>query len=291
MGSIIGAGCLLQTCGRANLSPVCLPTLRCSEYAATIQRFVETRRAYEWGLVCQALAGAMRHVLQVCLQQQHSTARQLPLASVYGSPWLTRLRMQCNSYAAVYCIHAYPCLTCMLRLLCACPLQDWELMVAQLEHQLRSGKLTLQALWYYVQPPLSGAGAVLAAALDGAALRRMAAHNWLLFPLSYIAVVKAVPALFKPLLSELPPLCAALKLVASLAAETSSGRLRGAALLDLLHARCAAAMGDGAAHRLALRLLRAAAEPYFSMLERWLCEGTVDDPYAEFMVQEDAVSE
>jgi len=30
-------------------------------------------------------------------------------------------------------------------------------MVAQLEHQLRSNKLTLQALWYYVQPPLSGA--------------------------------------------------------------------------------------------------------------------------------------
>lgn len=37
----------------------------CSEYVATIQRFVETRRAYEWGLVAQALAGAMRHVLQV----------------------------------------------------------------------------------------------------------------------------------------------------------------------------------------------------------------------------------
>jgi gamma-tubulin complex component 2 len=68
-----------------------------SEYAAVIQRFVETRRRYAWGLVCQALAGAMRHVLQ-----------------------------------------------------------DWHLMVAQLEHQLRSGKLTLHALWYYVQPPMSG---------------------------------------------------------------------------------------------------------------------------------------
>lgn len=83
---------------------------------------------------------------------------------------------------------------------------------------------------------------------------------------------------------------AALKLVASLAAEASAGQLRGAPLLDLLHARCAAAMGDAAAHRLAHRLLRAAAEPYFSMLERWLCEGAVDDPYAEFMVQADAVS-
>ncbi|KAL4425465.1 hypothetical protein ABPG75_009481 [Micractinium tetrahymenae] len=158
---------LQEMAGR--MLPIC-------EYVATIQRFVETRRAYEWGLVCQALAGAMRHVLQ-----------------------------------------------------------DWELMVAQLEHQLRSSKLTLQALWYYVQPPLS-----------------------------------------------------ALKLVASLAADASARRLRGAALLDALHARCSACMGDAAAHRLALRLLRAAAEPYFAMLERWLGEGEVDDPYGEFMVQEDA---
>lgn len=34
---------------------------------------------------------------------------------------------------------------------------------------------------------------------------------------------------------------------------------------------------------------RAAAEPYFAMLERWLGVGLVDDPYQEFMVQEDKV--
>lgn len=78
--------------------------------------------------------------------------------------------------------------------------------------------------------------------------------------------------------------------MASLAADASARRLRGAALLDALHAQCSACMGDVAAHRLALRLLRAAAEPYFAMLARWLGEGEVDDPYGEFMVQEDAVS-
>ena len=55
-----------------------------------------------------------------------------------------------------------------------------------------------------------------------------------------------------------PPMLA-LRLVASLAAEASAGRLRGAALLDLLHSRCAAVMGDAHAHKLALRLLRCAA--------------------------------
>lgn len=112
-------------------------------------------------------------------------------------------------------------------------LQDWDLMIAQLEHQLKEGKLTLQALWYYVQPPM-----------------------------------------------------AALKLVASIAAEASSRRLRGAGLLSLLHTKVGALMGDADAHKLALRLLRAAAEPYFAMLERWLTQGIVDDPYSEFMIQE-----
>lgn len=114
-------------------------------------------------------------------------------------------------------------------------MQDWELMLAQLEHQARSGRLTLQALWYYVQPPI-----------------------------------------------------VALRLVATLAADASRKQLRGAALLDLLHERTAMALGDASAHALVLRLLRVASEPYFAMLERWLCEGVVDDPYEEFMVQENS---
>jgi hypothetical protein len=85
-----------------------LPPLPRSEYVALVQRYVETRHAYEWGLVCQALAGAMRGVLQ-----------------------------------------------------------DWELMVAQLEHQQRAGRLTLQALWYYVQPPMAAMRVVATLAAVG----------------------------------------------------------------------------------------------------------------------------
>ena len=47
---------------RVEFPPPPLPPA--SEYVVTIQRFVETRRAYEWGLVAQALAGGMRGVLQ-----------------------------------------------------------------------------------------------------------------------------------------------------------------------------------------------------------------------------------
>ena len=36
----------------------------CSEYAVVIERFVDTRSAFEWGLVCHALAGEMREILE-----------------------------------------------------------------------------------------------------------------------------------------------------------------------------------------------------------------------------------
>ncbi|KAL3137516.1 hypothetical protein ABBQ38_004802 [Trebouxia sp. C0009 RCD-2024] len=144
------------------------------EYVVVIQRFVETRSAYQWGLVCHATAASARAVLH-----------------------------------------------------------DWNLMVTQLEHQLRTGRLTLQALWYYCQPPL-----------------------------------------------------ASLQLLASIASEAAVSKVRGSALLNLLHQRSQAVAGDEQAHRLLQKLLHAACAPYFRVLERWLCEGVVSDPYGEFMIQE-----
>ena len=51
----------------------------CSEYAGTLERYVETRSAYEWGLVCHAFAGAIREILEdwrlfvTQLEHQHLT--------------------------------------------------------------------------------------------------------------------------------------------------------------------------------------------------------------------------
>lgn len=47
--------------------------------------------------------------------------------------------------------------------------------------------------------------------------------------------------------------------------------------------------GDAAARGLLGKLLLAGAAPYFKMLERWLCEGVLDDPFSEFMVEENTV--
>lgn len=60
-----------------------------------LDRYVESRLAFEFGTVCHAFAAALRVVID-----------------------------------------------------------DWKLMVAQLEHQMLAGKGTLQALWFYCQPAL-----------------------------------------------------------------------------------------------------------------------------------------
>lgn len=48
--------------------------------------------------------------------------------------------------------------------------------------------------------------------------------------------------------------------------------------------------GDANGRALMLLLLQAASAPYFRMLQLWLTQGTLDDPYREFMVQENKVS-
>lgn len=48
-------------------------------------------------------------------------------------------------------------------------------------------------------------------------------------------------------------------------------------------------VGDAAARGLLCKLLRAGCAPYFKTLEQWLCEGVLDDPFCEFMVQENLV--
>jgi len=113
-------------------------------------------------------------------------------------------------------------------------LQDWWLMVTQLEHQLRLGRLTLQALVFHCQGPLATLG-----------------------------------------------------LLANLAAHAASARLTSAGLLNLLHTKASALAGDRVGRALLHKILHAAAVPYFRMLERWLCEGVLEDPHGEFMVRED----
>ncbi len=70
-----------------------------------------------------------------------------------------------------------------------------------------------------------------------------------------------------------PPL-ASLQLLAAISSEAAVGKLRGSALLNLLHQRSHAVAGDDQARRLLQKLLHAACTPYFrcyfTLLERAL---------------------
>jgi gamma-tubulin complex component 2 len=61
--------------------------------------------------------------------------------------------------------------------------------------------------------------------------------------------------------------------------------LTSAGLLNLLTAKQRSLAGDRPSQLLLGRLLEAAAQPYFGILEKWLCRGELDDPYHEFMVK------
>jgi gamma-tubulin complex component 2 len=63
--------------------------------------------------------------------------------------------------------------------------------------------------------------------------------------------------------------------------------LRGGALLSLLHDKAVGQLDGAHAVDIAHHLAEAAAAPYFTMLERWIYKGVVDDPFGEFMVRED----
>ena len=82
------------------------------------------------------------------------------------------------------------------------------------------------------------------------------------------------------------PAAGALATLAATARKVRAGNLRGAGLLNALHADAAARAGDPSARALTLRLLGAASKPYVRAVERWVYEGVVDDPYDEFLVLE-----
>ncbi|PNW75396.1 hypothetical protein CHLRE_12g525500v5 [Chlamydomonas reinhardtii] len=82
---------------------------------------------------------------------------------------------------------------------------------------------------------------------------------------------------------------AALAVLADVAAQAADLYRSSADLLNLLYTRYNSSAGNGPGRSLLQHLLTAAAAPYCSGLEQWLRQGVLDDPYHEFMVQEDAM--
>ncbi|OIW21245.1 hypothetical protein TanjilG_31174 [Lupinus angustifolius] len=110
---------------------------------------------------------------------------------------------------------------------------DYQAMVAQLEHQFRLGRLSLQGLWFYCQPMM---GSMLA--------------------------------------------------LSTVIQKASENNFSGSAVLNLLQNQAKAMAGDNAVRLLLEKMTQCASNAYLSILERWVYEGVIDDPYGEFFITE-----
>ncbi|KAK8464606.1 hypothetical protein PHAVU_010G031700 [Phaseolus vulgaris] len=113
-------------------------------------------------------------------------------------------------------------------------LLDYQAMVAQLEHQFRLGRLSLQGLWFYCQP-----------------------------------MMRSMQAL------------------STLIQKASVSNICGSAVLNLLQSQAKAMAGDNAVRLMLEKMTQCASSAYMSILERWVYEGVIDDPYGEFFIAED----
>ncbi|AQK44600.1 Gamma-tubulin complex component 2 [Zea mays] len=112
-------------------------------------------------------------------------------------------------------------------------LLDYQAMVAQLEHQFRLGRLSVQGLWFFCQRMMSSLNAL-----------------------------------------------------AVLVEKATSNNTNGSATLNLLQSQAKAMGGDSAVRSLLEKMTEYASAAYLRMLERWVYEGVIDDPYGEFFIAE-----
>lgn len=112
-------------------------------------------------------------------------------------------------------------------------LLDYQAMVAQLEHQFRLGRLSLQGLWFYCQPMMGSMQAL------SIVIQKASANNFV-----------------------------------------------GSEVLNLLQSQAKALAGDNAVRSLLEKMAQCASNAYLSILERWVYDGVIDDPYGEFFIAE-----
>ncbi|XP_077999830.1 gamma-tubulin complex component 2-like [Glandiceps talaboti] len=83
------------------------------------------------------------------------------------------------------------------------------------------------------------------------------------------------------------PCMRTMEILGYIADSIDKGACTGGAVLSLLHNQTSAVIGDAKAQDLCLFLTQSACAPYFEMLEKWIYKGIIQDPYCEFLIEED----
>jgi len=82
------------------------------------------------------------------------------------------------------------------------------------------------------------------------------------------------------------PVMDMIEVVANIVRTLNKGNTIGRAVLDLLHEQTLKLSGHKQAYDICFFLAKSAYRPYLNMLQTWIHNGLIDDPYGEFMVQE-----
>ncbi|CAF4422889.1 unnamed protein product [Rotaria socialis] len=82
------------------------------------------------------------------------------------------------------------------------------------------------------------------------------------------------------------PVMEMMEVIANIVRTLNKGNTTGRAVLDLLHEQTLKLSGHKQAYDICFFLAKSSYKPYLTMLETWIHNGLIDDPYGEFMVQE-----
>ena len=64
------------------------------------------------------------------------------------------------------------------------------------------------------------------------------------------------------------------------------GQAYGGAVLSILHEKTISLTGNTKSQEFCLSITKKASESYLEILEKWIHEGVIDDPYKEFFVED-----
>uniref|UniRef100_A0A8D2MKW8 Gamma-tubulin complex component n=1 Tax=Zonotrichia albicollis TaxID=44394 RepID=A0A8D2MKW8_ZONAL len=194
-------------------------------------------------ITAQALVGRQNRAFSLDpnldLSIKELVTRILPVAASYSA--VTRFIEEKSSFEYGQVNHA---LAAAMRTL----IKEYMILITQLEHLQRQGLLSLQKLWFYIQPTMRTLEILL----------RGPCPIWGFYFRTFQVVTTSV----------------------------DKGECMGGSTLSLLHDKTFNYTGDSQAQELCLYLTKAASVPYFEILEKWIYRGIINDPYSEFMVEE-----
>ncbi|XP_057963027.1 gamma-tubulin complex component 2 [Malania oleifera] len=82
------------------------------------------------------------------------------------------------------------------------------------------------------------------------------------------------------------PMMGSMQALSAVVQKASANNFLGSAVLNLLQSQAKAMAGDNAVRSLLENMTQRASSAYLGILERWVYEGVIDDPYGEFFIIE-----